>query len=133
MTFTGGSDGKESASNSGDLDSILGWGRSPGEGNGNPLQYSCLRNPMDRGAWRTTFWGGFPLCAYCARTQSSLRAQGGALESSLLPLYSGSCFLLFFLGAAAQDQIRFCTCKPCFRNRLWGASLVGKRVFPCST
>ena len=37
-----------------DLGSIPGWGRSPGEGNGNPLQYSCLENPMDRGAWWAT-------------------------------------------------------------------------------
>ena len=44
--------GKESTCNAGDLGSIPGSGRSPGEGNGNPLQYSCLENPMDRGAWR---------------------------------------------------------------------------------
>ena len=48
--FPGGSDGKASACNAGDLDSIPGLGRSPGEGNGNPLQYSCLENPMDGGA-----------------------------------------------------------------------------------
>ena len=42
--------GKESACNAGDLGYIPGLGRSPGEGNGNPLQYSCLENPMDRGA-----------------------------------------------------------------------------------
>ncbi len=47
----GDSDGKESACNAGDPGSIPGSGRSPGEGNGNPLQYSCLENPMDRGAW----------------------------------------------------------------------------------
>ena len=47
-----GSDGKQSACNAGDLDSIPGLGRSPGEGNGNPLQYSCLENSMDRGACR---------------------------------------------------------------------------------
>ena len=46
-----GSDGKASIYNAGDLGSILGSGRSPGEGNGNPLQYYCLENPMDRGAW----------------------------------------------------------------------------------
>ena len=46
-----GSDGKASAYNVGDLGSIPGLGRSPGEGNGNPLQYSCLENPMDEGAW----------------------------------------------------------------------------------
>ena len=45
------SDGKESAYNSGDLSSIPGSGRSPGEGNGKPLQYSCLENPIDREAW----------------------------------------------------------------------------------
>ena len=49
--FPGVSDGKESACNIGDLNLISGSGRSPGEGNGNPLQYSCLENPMDRGAW----------------------------------------------------------------------------------
>ena len=37
-----------------DVGLILGWGRSPGGGNGNPLQYSCLQNPMDRGAWQAT-------------------------------------------------------------------------------
>ena len=52
MGFPGGSDGKESACNAGDLGSIPGSGRSPGEGIGNPLQYSCLENPMDREAWR---------------------------------------------------------------------------------
>ena len=49
--FPGGSDGKASADNAGDLGSIPGLGRSPGEGNGNPLQYSYVENPMDRGAW----------------------------------------------------------------------------------
>ena len=48
--FPGGSDGKESACNAGDSGSISGSGRSPGEGNGNPLQYSRLENPMDREA-----------------------------------------------------------------------------------
>ena len=52
--FPGGSNGKESACNAGDLGLIPGSGRSPGEGNGNPLQYSCLDNPMDRGAWWAT-------------------------------------------------------------------------------
>ena len=46
----GGSDGKASACNAGDPDSIPGSGRSPGEGNGNPLQHSCLENPVDGGA-----------------------------------------------------------------------------------
>ena len=46
--------GKESVCNAGDPGSIPGSGRSPGEGNGNPLEYSCLENPMDREAWRAT-------------------------------------------------------------------------------
>ena len=50
LGFPGGSAGKESTSNVGDLGSIPGLGRSPREGNGYPLQYSCLGNPMDRGA-----------------------------------------------------------------------------------
>ena len=49
-----GKDGKESACNAGDLASIPGLGRSPVEGNGYPFQYSCLENPMNRGAWRAT-------------------------------------------------------------------------------
>jgi len=53
----GGSDGKESACNAGDLGLILGLGRSPGEENGNPLQYSCLEKSMDREAWWTTVHG----------------------------------------------------------------------------
>ena len=51
---SGGSEDKASVCNAGDLGLIPGLGRSPGEGNGNPLQYSCLENPMDRGAWRAT-------------------------------------------------------------------------------
>ena len=51
VDFPGGSDGKASAYNEGDPVSIPGSGRFPGEGNGNPLQYSCLENPMDGGAW----------------------------------------------------------------------------------
>ena len=57
MGFPGGSGGKESACNARDPSSIPGSGRSPGEGNGNPLQYSCLENSLDRGAWQTTVHG----------------------------------------------------------------------------
>ena len=55
--FPGGSEGKASAYNAGDPGSIPGLGRSPGEGNGNPLQYYCLENPMDRGALQATVHG----------------------------------------------------------------------------
>ena len=54
MDFPGSSDGKESACNAGDSGLIPGSGRSPEGGNSNPLQYSCLENPMDRGAWWAT-------------------------------------------------------------------------------
>ena len=53
----GGSDNKESACNAGDPGSVPGLGRSPGEGNGNPLQYSCLENSMNREAWQATVHG----------------------------------------------------------------------------
>ena len=55
--FPGGSDGKASAYNAGDLGSVPGLGRSPGEGHGNPLQYSCLENSMDGGACRLQSMG----------------------------------------------------------------------------
>ena len=61
-----GSDVKASACNAGDLGSIPGSGRSPGEGNGNPLQYSCLENPTDRGTWWATVHG-------VAKSQTRLR------------------------------------------------------------
>ena len=54
LSFPGGSDRKESACNAGDLGSVPGLARSPGGGNGNPLQYSCLENPMDGGACQAT-------------------------------------------------------------------------------
>ena len=55
--FPGGSDSKAFAYNAGDLGSIPGSGRYPGEGNGSPLQYSCMENPMDEGDWLDTVHG----------------------------------------------------------------------------
>ena len=57
MGFPGGSDGQQSACDAGDLDLISGLGRPPEEGKGHPLLYSCLGNPMDRGAWCATVHG----------------------------------------------------------------------------
>ena len=57
MGFPGGSVVKNPSANAGDVGSISGSGKSPGEGNGNPLQYSYLGNPMDRGAWQATVHG----------------------------------------------------------------------------
>ena len=64
--FPGGSDGEVSVYNAGDLGSMPGLGRFPGEGNGNPLQYSCLQNPMEGGAWQATVHG-------VAKSQTQLR------------------------------------------------------------
>ena len=57
VTISAGSDGEESACNAGDPGAIPGSGRPPGRGNGNPLQYSCLENPIDREAWRVIVHG----------------------------------------------------------------------------
>ena len=57
MGFPGGSEDKAFVCNAGDPGSTPGLGRSPGEGNGNPLQYSCLENPMDGGTWQATVHG----------------------------------------------------------------------------
>ena len=57
LGFPGGLDGKESTRNVGDLGSITGLGRSPGGGHGKPFPYSCMENPMDRGAWESTVCG----------------------------------------------------------------------------
>ena len=75
--FPGGSDIKESACNAGHLGLIPGYGRSPGEGNDNPLQYSCLENPMDREAWQTIVHGG---------TKSQKQLSNYHFHFSLLPL-----------------------------------------------
>ena len=55
--YPGGSDSEESACDVGDPNFILGWKDSPGARHGNPFQYSCLENPMDRGAWQATVYG----------------------------------------------------------------------------
>ena len=88
MSFPGGSDSKESACSVGDLGSIPGLGRSPGEGNGNPCQYSCLENPTDRAArWAAVLaklLQSYPtLCdpMDCSPPGSSVR---GILEARLL-------------------------------------------------
>ena len=76
LDFHGSSDGKGSAYNAGHPRSIPGSGRSPGEGNGNPLQYSCLENPMDGGAWEATVQGV---------TQSRTRLSDFTFTFSFLP------------------------------------------------
>ena len=80
MSFPGGSDCKESASNEGDLDSIPGLGKSPREGKGYLLQYSGLENSMDRGAWQATVHGVTKhqtLLSHFHFSLLSLRTKGG--------------------------------------------------------
>ena len=97
MGFPGGSDSKESACNADDLRSVPGLGGSPGEGNGNTLQYSCLENLMDRKAWWAT-----------AKSQTRL----SNFHFTFLPIH-----LLF--SHWAQEQL-FC---PCFPSKLLGSSV----------
>ena len=79
-----GSEGKESACKAGDLGSIPGWGRSPGEGNGYPLQYSCLGNSMDRGTWWATIHGITRVGHdWVTNTQSAERTSNGHILESL--------------------------------------------------
>ena len=79
LGFPGGSDSKKSACNAGDPGSIPGLGRSPGEGNGNPLQDSCLENSMDRGAWWTTVYGVAKIRTWLTEwiTHRTIQAQFG--------------------------------------------------------
>ena len=74
LGFPGGSDSKASTCNAGDSKLISGWGRFPGEGNGYPLQYSCLENSMDRGAWHAIVHG-------VAKSQTQLNDEHAQLFS----------------------------------------------------
>ena len=73
--FPGGSDGKESACDAGDPASMPGPGRSSGEGNGYPLQCSCLENSMDRGAWRATVQSDMTEATLLAGIHVRIRAE----------------------------------------------------------
>ena len=81
-SFPSSSDGKASACNAGDLGSVPGSGRSPGKGNGYPLQYPCLKNPMDRAAWPCGPWG---------HPESDVMEQLVHIATCLYPL-SWTCF-----------------------------------------
>ena len=88
LGFPHSSVGKESACNAGDPGSVPGLGRSPGEGNGNPLQYPCLENPRDRGAWRAIVHG-------VAKSQTRLSdlttTTTNPLAALCLPVHTGLC------------------------------------------
>ena len=80
LGLPGGSDGKASVYNAGDLGSIPGSGRSAGEGNGNPLQHYCLENPMDRGAWQATQSMGLQRVGHDWATSLSFHFKEGRLH-----------------------------------------------------
>ena len=109
MGFPGGSDGKESVFNAGDLGSIPVLGRSPGEGNGNPLQYSCLETPMDRGAWWATVYGVTKSDTTIHACTVALRLPGGLglnpPEHSGGGLVAKSCLTLFDLMARSTPGL----------------------------
>ena len=88
--FPRSSVGKESACNAGDLGSIPGSGRSPGEGNGNPLQYSCLENPMDREAWWVIVHGVAKSQTRLSDETTTSRAQGSNFSTFLAALVTVS-------------------------------------------
>ena len=85
LGFLGGSDGEESACNVGDLGSIPGLGRSPREGKGYPLQYSCLGNPMDRGAWWATVHGAANTRDITERLTHRTASVSGSMDTKELP------------------------------------------------
>ena len=110
LGFPGGSDSKESASSVKDPDSIPGLGRSPGKGNGNWLQYSCLENPMDGGAWQVTVqrvghdWVTLPVAfifGFFQLFHPSLRLRAALMN--LLP-HSGKLFTNFAFNAAVRHS-----------------------------
>ena len=98
--FPGGSDGKESTCNVGDLGSIAGLERSPGGGHDNPLQYSCLENPMDRGAWQAAI--GWQRVWH----DSSDLARTHLLSNNWLCIMCG--YFIIYLKA---DYLKHCCCK----------------------
>ena len=83
MFLPDGSVIKTPPANAGDSGSVPGSGRSPGVGNGKPLQYSCLENSVDRGAWQTTVHGSFPTSLFFASGSQSI---GVSASASVLPM-----------------------------------------------
>ncbi|KAB0372828.1 hypothetical protein FD755_015581 [Muntiacus reevesi] len=116
--FPSGSDGKECARNAGDPGSVPGWRRSHGEGNGYPLQYSCLENSMDRGAWEEMFQVEGKACAkalslVCSRGQKSINTPGAQLTSERVApgistlAKSWKCKTLYFLSSLCMFYFSF--------------------------
>ena len=118
LSFPCGSDGKESAGNvGGDLGLIPGPGRSPGEGNGNPLQYSCLENPMDGGSWQSTVHGVTESLirlsdfTFTFKYLSALESPALAEASGHVESYSALSFPNGVLWASLVAQRSACQCR----------------------
>ena len=111
--FPVGSEDKASACNAGDPGLIPGLGRSPGEGNGNPLQYSCLENPMDRGAWRATVHGvtkSWTQLSNFTHTYFPTATMAAKFSNSFKMLRENSCQLEFCTAAAAAAGTSLQSC-----------------------
>ena len=136
LGFPGGSDGKESACSAGDLGLIPGFGRSPGEGNGNPLQYSCLENPMDGGAWQATVhrvtkgqtWlSDFTLYAHLNNLRHILKYWYFFLETPELCMYIHLFILhsVYHTNSSYNVRYEFGTSHEKIYNKLWKIKEMG--------
>ena len=105
MGFPGGSDGKVSVCNAGDPGSIPGLGRSPGEGNSSPLQYSCLENPMDSRTWKGTTHGV---------AKSRTRLSEGKIKKKIISL--GSHLTPSSLFSSPCNSVNLSGCPSLWRN-----------------
>ena len=106
--FPSGSAIKSPPANVGDLGSIPGSGRSPGEWNDNPLQYSCLGSPMDRRAWRATIHGGHRRVSYDSVTDKENELPGYCtdIDWNILPRFPGRKSFLLVLGIQPEGPAR---------------------------
>ena len=128
LGFPHSSVGKESSCNAGDLGSIPGLGRSPGEGNGNPLQYFCLENPMDRGTWWSTLHGATRVRHDIATKPSSIYFTHDSVYISMLlsqfappspsPTMTTSPFSTRLISTIFLDSICVCVCV-CVCVNIW--------------
>ena len=100
LGFPGGSAVKSLPADAGDVGSVPGSGRSPGEGNGHPLQYSCLKNPMDKGAWQDTAHGAAKRQTQLLTKQQQSHHYSGGGEAN--PKYI--CLLVCFRGSESVEE-----------------------------
>ena len=141
--FPGGSDDKESPCSVGDLGLIPVSGRSPEEGNGNPLQYSCLENPIDRGAWRASTWYilaliySFPffwtvkIKTYVCLKDFRLVGLVAKLCPTLVTPWTGACLALLFMGFSRQEYWVGCLLQGIFLTQVLNPRLLHCRQIFC--